>query len=546
VSALDRPESGKRRSFSQRVGSDGELAFRLLASANGLIPTKVEEDFGTDFWCQVDLDHSSRKSSAVATTVLGACVRATSSANGVVYLYPGDARNLLSSGTPMVFVLIHLTSGPAASPTYHRLIDERFIADMHAFLKSGQTRMEVTPSDCKSSERFRDSCDRMLEYGYSNRVQIAVAESGVNTVLPNTTVHVRTEATGQLTLVSTVDYFSLFKRLHPGQERQLLHAAFGAEEKVASRIAELTFRSDVIEYLTSLPQPLIFSGFSQEMPTALRVIRNETDVLEPFTFRAIGTHSGYVHGAGISLIFSEARDQDGQMVHETELYIDPDVNIALDDLTSTLKFFASISEGAKIFRQDQDPRVDKGFDVGDLFPALEGLAAMIEGWEVCRSVEGWPEGSVQLRDFAHPEVFNTIVGFGRILGSERPPVSSITVDGFDSCADTTEVRALDTTVLLPVIGNLREHSLVLWLAIDSTAHSRNGETVALELGSIVAAEYEVRGFVDKLTVYPEIVAGAGLATQCYGRDIKGTLPSALHDVRLRWLGDRGVPEGPNS
>ncbi len=543
VNQLDRPESGKRRSFGQRVGTDGELAFRLLASSNGLLPTKVEEDFGTDFWCQVDLNHVSRQSSPIGATVLGACVRATTSAAGVVYLSPQDARNLLSSGTPMVFVLVHLTSGPATAPTYHRLVDEQFVSDMHAFLKSGQTRMEVSPGDCQESGSFRGSVDRMLEHGYSNRVQVAVAESGVNSVLPNTSVHVRTGSNGQLTWVSTVDYYSLFERLDDGQERQLLHAAFGADERAAARISELSFRSDVIEFLTSLPQPLVFSGYSQEMPTALRVIRDESDVTEPFEFRAIGTHSGYVHDGGISLIFSEARDRDGQKVHETELYVDPDVSVALEDLTTAVDFFGLLSHGASVFRRDQDPRIDKGFDAGDLFPGLEGLAAMIDGWRTCTSVEGWPERSVELRDFANHDAFNTIVGFAGILRGGRAPVSSITFGDYELVPEGTELDLAPATVLLPVVGNLRHHSLILQLALEATAHSWNGETVALEFGALLDAEFEVRARVEKSTPYPEIVCGAGIPTKCYGRDIQGTLPADLADVCLGWSIDQSLSGG---
>lgn len=544
MSQLDRPESGKRRSFAQRVGTDGELAFRLIASSNGLIPTKVEEDFGTDFWCQIDLDHESRRSSAISTTVIGACVRATTSSTGTVYLSPGDARNLLSSGTPMVFVLVHLTAGAANSPVYHRLVDEQFISEMQAFLKSGHTRMEVGSEQCRGMVDFRDSVDQMLEHGYSNRVQVAVAEAGVNTVLPNTNVHVRTGATGQLTWVSTVDYYSLFERLDDDQERQLLHAAFGSEEHTAARLAELRLRSDVIDYLTSLPQPLVFSGFSQEMTTALRVIRDKHNVIEPFTYRAIGTHSAYVHDVGISLIFSEARNRDGQMVHETELYVDPDVSFALETLESTLDFFALLSDGAKVYRRDDDPSSRSGFDIGELFPALEGLAAMIEGWRTCTQLDGWPGRSVEFRDFTNPDAHNTIVGFARILGNaDRVPVSSIVFGTYDSIPEGAQLERKGTTVVLPVVGNLRHHSVILHLTVAGTALIYNGETVALEFSSIIEAEYEVRDRVEKSTPYPEIIAGPGIPTQCFGRDERGTVPGSLSDLRLGWTEEEGSPAG---
>lgn len=538
MSELDQSASGKRRSFSQRVGADGELAFRFVASREGLIATKVEEDFGIDFMCQVDLDHRSRKASNIASTVIGACVRATTAPSGVVHLSPSDARNLLNSGTPLVFVLVHLSSDAATSPVYYRLVDEVFIDQLHVFLMSGKVRMDVAPDQCKGMDDFRDSVGQMLSHGYSERVRVAVAEARVNSVLPSTTVQVRTGADGHLTLVSTVDYYSLFERMDQNQERQLLHAAFGAEEHAAARIAELSLRQEVIDYLTSLPQPLIFAGFSREMPTALRVVLDGEIATEPFSYRAIGTHSGYVHPAGISLIISAARDHDGQMMHETELYVDPDVRIALDDLTTTLDFFAHCSAGAKIYGEDDDPSRAKGFDISELFTALEGLASMVSGWRACTQLDGWPARSVDLRDFANPEVFNTIIGFAKIL--EDPthvPASSLALAAYDSVPEGAQLEREPATILLPVVGNLRQHSLILHLTIAGSVVSYDDKLVAFEFDSLLSATCEARDHVEKSTIYPEIVAAGHMPTLCLGRSDEGRVPAGLEDLRLTWTTD---------
>ena len=398
--------------------------------------------------------------------------------------------------------------------------------------------MGVAPGQCKGMDDFRDSVGQMLSYGYMERVRVAVAETRVSSVLPNTTVEVRTRPNGQLTLVSTVDYFSLFERMDSDQERQLLHAAFGAEEHAAARIAELSLRQEVIDYVTSLPQPLIFTGFSTEMPTALRVILGEHSATEPFTYRAIGTHSGYVHDAGISLIISEARDRDGQMVHETKLYVDPDVSDDLEDLTTTLDFFALCSAGAKVYREDHDPSRVEGFDISGLFTALEGLASMVEGWRTCVQLDGWPARSVELRDFANPDAFNTIVGFARIVEDpDRVPVSSLALSGYETVPDGANLMREPTTILLPVVGNMKRHSVILHLTIAGTAVSYDGETVGLEFDSILAAECEARDRVEKSTIYPELIAASHVPTFCFGRPDQGVLPPGLDDLRLGWVGD---------
>jgi hypothetical protein len=536
MTKLDESPSGKRRSFPQRVGTGGELAFRNFSHRQGLLCTKVEEDFGIDFMCQVDLDHLSRKASDIASTVVGACVRATTSAAGTVYLYPGDAKNLLNSGTPLVFVLVHLTSQPEVAPVYHRVVDEVMIRELHRFLDSGAARMEVVPGECMSEDLFRASLAEMLSYGYSDKVRVAVAEARINSVLPNTTVEVRTRANGQMTLISTVDYYSLFERINDGQERELLHAVFGAGEHVVDRVARLNLRPEVIGHLRSLPQPMIFAGFSKELDTSLRVVTGEESASEPFTYRAIGTHFGYVHAAGISLIVSRARDRNGTWVHETELFVDPLAINPMEDLGATLDFFAHCSQGAKLYGEDDDPQTVSGFDVDAMFTPLISAAAMINAWRTCAQLDGWPARSVELKDFTDPQVFNTLVGFAHLL-EEPAAIASIS---FVFRALPTGVGAADlergpATVHVPIIGNLADHSVVLHLTVEGSTLSLEGDVVGFEFTSIISAECEVRDRAMKSTVYPELVPGRAASTLALGVAERGVLPEGLDDLQLEWV-----------
>jgi hypothetical protein len=538
MTKLDESASGKRRSFSQRVGTGGELAFRNLSHRQGLLCTKVEDDFGIDFMCQVDLDHLSRKASDIASTVVGACVRATTSAAGTVYLYPGDAENLLNSGTPLVFVLVHLTSDPGDAPVYHRLVDEAFIRELHEFLDSGASRLEVAPGECKTEDQFRASLAEMLCYGYSERVRVAVAAARVNSVLPNTTVEVRTRGNGQLTLVSTVDYYSLFERIDDEQERELLHAVFGAEEHITDRVAKLSLRPEVIGHLRSLPQPMIFAGLSRELDTSLRVVTGGESASEPFTYRAIGTHFGYVHAAGISLIISRARDRNGTWVHETELFVDPLTSNVMDDLGATLDFFALCSPGAKLYREDHDSETVSGFDVDAMFTALTSAAAMINAWRTCAQLDGWPARSVELKHFTDPEVFNTLVGFAHLLDEPaRIASSSFVFRALPNGAEAADLERRPTTVYVPIIGNLAGHSIVLHLTVEGSTLSFEGDVVGFEFTSISSAECEARDRAEKSTVYPELVPGGAAPTLALGGAQQGVLPESLDDLRLGWIGE---------
>jgi hypothetical protein len=367
MNADDELASGKRRSFSQRVGANGELAFRVFANRHGLIPTKVEEDFGIDFLFQVDLDHESKNASDIANTFAGACVRASQSDMGKVTLNRGDAANLLNSRSPLMFVLAHVAGNAESAIMYHRLVDELFMAELQTFLDSEHNTMSVLPSDGLPEDKFEESLGTLLSPGFTESVRLAVAEAGLNAALPNATVEIRRQPDGQLTLVSNIDYFSLFEQFDESQERDLLHAAFGVEAHLVQRVAQLNPRPEIIKYLRALPQPALLTGYTTEARVMLEVTLDGASATTEFTFRKIGTHYAYVHDAGISLIVSHARERDGQMVHDTEVFIDPLADNVLDDLAGGPDFFEMCVEGAVIREGGEDPATGVGFDVAKCF-----------------------------------------------------------------------------------------------------------------------------------------------------------------------------------
>jgi hypothetical protein len=281
---------------------------------------------------------------------------------------------------------------------------------------------------------------------------------------------------------------------------------------------------------------MIFAGLTRELETSLRVVTGGQSVVEPFTYRAIGTHFGYVHTAGISLIISRDRDRDGTLVHETELFIDPLTSRFLDDLGATLDFFALCSQRAKLYREDHDPEAFSGLDVDVMFTPLRSAAAMINAWRTCTRLDGWPARSVELKHFTDSEVFNTLVGFARLLEEPASIASSSFV--FRALPTVAEVRDLErgpTTVRVPIIGNLADHSVILHLSVEGSTLSLEGEVVGFEFTSIISAACEVRERAEKSTVYPELVPGAEAPTLALGVAERGVLPDGLGDLRLGWL-----------
>lgn len=535
--------SGKRRSFAQRVGHGGELAFRIFAARHGLLPTKIEEDYGIDFTFQVDLDHNSRHSSDIANTFAGACVRATQSADGKVNLTRGDAANLLNSRSPLVFALVHLADLPDTATHHHRLVDDAFMAELQTFLDGDTKTVSVGPTDCSTEDDFGESLATLLSYGFTERVRLAVATAGINSVLPHATVEIRRSPDGQLTLVSNVEFFSLFEQFNESQEREVLRVAFGVDDHLVERLAGLNPRPDIMKYLRNLPQPTYLGGFTTQAEVVLEVERGEERASAPFTYRRIGTHYAYVHQCGLSLIISHARERGGVMIHETEVAVDALVDSVLEDLGTLLDFLELCGEDAVIREVSHDESVRHRFEVAQLFQPLHTIAAFVASWRICAMIEGWPERCVALNDVADPEVFYTLSGFARLV--EQPDfiaAASFFLDRVTNPILREELTEAQTTAYAPFIGNLAGATVVLRLSASAMTLALDGEVRGIRFKNVEAGTCEVRELVAKTTIYPELAIGGNAPTFALApARPEGVLPSSLSDLAITWEEGTDLP-----
>jgi hypothetical protein len=99
---------GKKRSKSQRIGTAGEDYFRLFSGRHRLLPNKVEQDFGTDFLCQLEGALDGAGMAPVIGGVVGAFVRTTTNSRGRIHLTRSDVEHLLSCDYPVFIFLVHL------------------------------------------------------------------------------------------------------------------------------------------------------------------------------------------------------------------------------------------------------------------------------------------------------------------------------------------------------------------------------------------------------------------------------------------------------
>jgi hypothetical protein len=305
VAADHDTDVGKRRAHGNRIGAVGEAAFRHLASREGLLPTKLEEDVGLDFVCQVDEDPDSASPSEVAGSMIGFAVRTTTSKDGRITLTRSDAVALLRADFRVCIVLIHSQDGdetgwfmPLDAENRNRLLD---------FLASDAGTHSLVPADCQPWSDLRIWLQSAVVAGATEQEKLRAAEHRLGEALGEVRLEVRRDSGGSITVVTVMDLYRSFSTLGEAERDALYVATFGAADRASSRMAALALRRDLISPLDELPWPIILAGFTQADDCVLRVDGDNSVAECAFVRTSNGEHVGWCRGNGFALTASRRR-----------------------------------------------------------------------------------------------------------------------------------------------------------------------------------------------------------------------------------------------
>ena len=502
-------DSGKRRSFGQRVGLYGENAFRLFAERQGLIATKVEEDYGIDFLCQVDLDPGTLGSSSIADTFIGACVRATRRGDGAVQLYRADAQYLLRSRAILVFVLIHVVEDERRA--YYRFVDREFAWRLATFHRSGRTKMSVKLSDCRTEHGFRKDLIQALQPGFVEGVSLSLAEQGLKQLIAGATVEIQRGANGQLTLATALNFFDYFERLTEDEQQSLYEAAFGVPQFQQRRLGELALREGLVENLSQLPPPYVLTGFVVDERVELVVSGPAGRSTCAFRHTSNGPHFGYVHTGGLSLTISKSKLVDGMLVHEMQTYLDPDVETDRHDFPSLFAFLEHCVPESMIRVQESDFELEIEY-----FHGLVVAGEFARKWRQAEGLTGWHPGLVWLRDASDVETFTTVAFLGQL--ADDPSF----LNGFGFTIEKGEARDLSTyrqkqrTCILPVVANTASATVVAELNTQVTTFSDEDLITGLRVDEVHDVAIESRPRQEKTTTDPELLVDPSWPSFAFG------------------------------
>lgn len=488
----------KERNPSNRIGHRGESEFRAFASRHGLLPTKVEDDYGVDFICFVDEDAASRRTTRVSGAVIGVAVRA-SGRDGRVRLTRKDAVALLRAEFPIAFVVVHLVADTPAF--HHRVLDPDFAEALAAFLDSGRSTYSVTPATCRPGDAFGGDVRVLLAAGTVERRRVEVAERRVRHRINGVSVEVRRSRKGALTVVTALNLYDYFDQLDE-QARDRLHlATFGHPERQQERLTELAVRQDLLDDLSELPEPLVLGGFTAFAEVELRVRHNAQEAVCGFSYTSNGTHSGYVHPAGFALTISGRKQVGGDWVHELGAFADPHAPLDPREVPDLNAFLRLCRPDARIERV--------GTDAGTFAVSHFGGLTLYGSYAACASlaatIDGWDRVAVDLRDATDEETLTTFAWLAA-LAEDPIAVSRLAFVTSERDESTFEQRpAIWTT---PVVANTKSGSVVVELSCDGTQYvEEGGSLVGFRAEQVQNIRVTPEGRLSKASKWPEFVLG---------------------------------------
>lgn len=318
----------KRRSKSQRIGTEGENQFRSFANRHRLTANKCEEDFGTDFICQVEGIQNSVGSAPITGALVGVFVRCSETMRGRIKLNRRDVEHLLSCEYPIFVFLPHLKQSAATAFNF-AFVEGEFAEKLASHLEKGHKNLYLIPTDLKEESMFDAELLRALRSGFVEQFRIELASKNLNRVIPGSRVQVRRGADGSFTLVKVTDFFRQFPR-NQDANGKLYRAVFGHGSLMTQRFGEIPILQQLFQSFKHLPSPVVIAAPIQERQEQIDIVAKNGSTRSFFlTFRKSPGFFGWVFDAGFALTISESTKLEEKFVHFLRAEVDPDLPIAL-------------------------------------------------------------------------------------------------------------------------------------------------------------------------------------------------------------------------
>lgn len=350
----------KKQSKSQNIGEQGEDIFRCFASQIGLIPNKIERDYGIDFLCQIPENLSSNYPKIVKFSVIGAIVRTSNAKKPHRSLKKDDIDSMLRADFPIVVILIGLKK----KEVYYRFLDAELLKELHETLRCGKRQFILRPRSMnKDNNEFKKSLYVITRNENQQKLRLLFTQLRLHEIIGKAKLTFIYQENGNVVLVEVDDLTQIFdksKREYLSIRQTYLTGSYTS----GIVIPEKAIKENFIRALDDFSRVTIISSHKtyKQMPLILKQASNVVSECA-FKHEYFGDEHSLHHKGGLTLVFSDVRfNKFGDHYHRLETIIDPTQNEPLRTYSDLLDFIKNCTANTKMYFGDE---AKKGINVNE-------------------------------------------------------------------------------------------------------------------------------------------------------------------------------------
>jgi hypothetical protein len=446
----------KKRSPSQRIGELGEDTFQFFARKRGLIPTKIPNDYGIDFFCQLTKilpnGHESVLPSSIAVNVRSSDqkrIRAKYSRD--------DIKLLLKSEFPMLLILVDIRN----NKVYHKFLDKELMEFFYSELLKGAKYISIIYKEMSSSdEDFHRSLSLITTIRYREMLRLRAAELRLSQIIGPSRLQVHRFSEGSLAVVEVRNFEDIFKH---------------QEDKIKSKVREvlLTSRLDrgfslptehlnraIVDEIGDFAEKIAVITKIHSKPEKLFVKSDENVVECIFEVRPLGDEFSFYHVSGLSIIFSGPRKgEEGLHYHNFEVKYNDLSSEPMFNHKEIISFLKNCKENTTIHLGDIE---SIGFEL-KYFPMLIRLGLIVSSLETIYTELKIDRPLIKLLHIDDPEFQLT---FAFIANLFNPYLKENIWPGFLISPEDIPMKWVDGKIFCPVFFTLPEGKFIIIVSFD--------------------------------------------------------------------------------
>lgn len=468
------PRDGKRRSEAQEIGVTGERIFAAWAPSVGMTANKAEEDVGIDFFCQLIDD-----AKYVTGELLSVQVRSSATlAKKRVSLDRDDAAVALATDGPYCLVGVDVR----LKEIRFRFLDEALFAELTNFLASDRKTWSIRFRELEAgSATFRAGLARTTSPGFQHQLRLLRQQHAMRVDLPEARIYVSVSERGAAPVVDLPWLSSAFE-VDPARRGEVLERILVRGEAPSPTTQGLRPRAALRHAYRLGDGRGIFVRGRMELDADLVLLDDEGALQVPAVIRHVDDDFAWATSSGLVVLLGRPVSTDDGEQHPVSFSIARERAQPLGDSADDLAFLRRLRPAARLSLGDD-------WDV-ELWDPINRIGDTITALELVCVRAGLPLTSFFLADLDDPEFgLSVMVLDGVARGAELQDVVGQLLVGPAAALGVEPHHS--GWYEAPLVANLREHAVVVWLRGRCLLSCVEGQICGIRVLTQLSPRWEV-------------------------------------------------------